>query len=268
MLDALTNVLKEGGSVLLDRRGDTRTLERKRSQSDLVSDADRAAEDRILDRLAVLAPSDNVLSEERGWIAGRSDRTWVIDPLDGTTNYAAGVDDFGVIAGLVEGSQPVAGGMYLPALDLLYLAELNRGATRNGQQIHASTTVAPEDAVVDHSLAYVPEIMERQWRTLRALLPRVRAVRCNHSLRYLAYVAEGVYDAFVYHSLGLWDLVGPSVILAEAGATISTLDGGPLDLTPSPDAGSRLYAAIGANPTLKTNLTALFTRGADPPLMP
>jgi myo-inositol-1(or 4)-monophosphatase len=254
----IERLLRAGGEVLLDRRAGRRELTRKRSQSDLVSDADRASEAAILDRLRDVAPDDAVLSEERGFVAGTSGRTWVVDPLDGTTNYAAGLDDFGVIIGLVEDSVPVAGGMFLPALDLLYLATAGGGATRNGQPVHGSTVDVLADAFVDHSLAALPGILDEQRRTLDLLIPEVRAVRCNHSLRYLAHVADGTYDAFVYHSLGLWDLVGSSVVLAEAGVEVTGLDGAPLDLAPTPEAGNRTYAAVGANPALRRRLVELL----------
>lgn len=126
-------------------------------------------------------------------------------------NYAAGLDDFGVIVGLVEAGLPVAGGMYLPAMDLIYLAERGAGARRNGALIKASATTVLRDAVFDHSLANIPDVIEMQARTLATLICACRGVRCVHSLTYLARVAEGTYDGFVYHSLGLWDICGPSV---------------------------------------------------------
>jgi myo-inositol-1(or 4)-monophosphatase len=258
VLEMIAELLRRGGAALLERVDAEHVLERKTSHVDLVSDADRAAEEAILERLSVLTPGDAVISEERGLLAGHTDRTWVIDPLDGTTNYVAGLADFGVIIGVTEGKRAIAGGMYLPTDDLLYLAKAGGGATRNGEPIRASRTTELNNAFVDHSLAWAPGIVTNQQRTLELLLPVVRAIRCNHSLRYLARVADGTYDAFVYHSLWLWDLVGPSVVLNEAGALVTALDGGPLDLTPNQASTSRLYAAIGANPELHTKLITLL----------
>jgi len=102
------------------------------------------------------------------------------------------------------------------------------------------------------------EILAEQDRTLGLLVRNARAVRCNHSLRYLAYVAEDVYDAFVYHSLGLWDLLGQSVILAEAGAAVCSLDGTPVDLTPDVNSSNRIITAMGANPALLARLVELL----------
>lgn len=258
VLDLMAELLAGAGRVLTEHRATERTIERKSSHWNLVSDADRAAEQHLLERLGRLAPDDAVLSEESGFHPGRSDRTWVLDPLDGTTNFVTGLDDFGVIVGLTDHGRPVAGGMYLPVHDLLYLAETGGGVTRNGSPVHASATGRLEDAFLDHSLAYLPGVVEAQRRTLDLLLPAVRAIRCNHSLRYIANVVDGTYDAFVYHSLSLWDIVGPSVLLAEAGAIVTGLDGRPLDLTPTAGAASRLHAAVAANPVLHAQLTGLL----------
>jgi myo-inositol-1(or 4)-monophosphatase len=258
VLDVVRELLVDAGRVLVAHRTAERTVERKSSHWNLVSDADRAAEECLIERLARLAPDDAVLSEESGFHPGRSERTWVLDPLDGTTNFVAGLDDFGVIIGVTERGRPVGGGMYLPVHDLLYLAEAGGGVTRNGSPVHASATDRLEDTFLDHSLAYLPSIVEAQRRTLDLLLPAVRAIRCNHSLRYIANVVDGTYDAFVYHSLSLWDILGPAVLLAEAGATVSGLDGRPLDLAPTAGSTSRVQAAVAANPTLHAQLTRLF----------
>lgn len=257
VLDAIAEVLRVGGDELTRRRGLQRRVERKRSVMDVVTDADLASEAAILARIAAIAPDDGVLSEEAGFIEGRNGRTWVIDPLDGTTNYTAGIDDFGVIVGVVEGDETVAGGMLLPSLDLLYLAERGGGATRNGTRVQASKTLDLRDVIVDHSLIDLPEIRAAQQHTLERLIGTVRGVRCSHSLRYMAYVAQGNYDGFVYHCLGLWDLVGTSVILREAGAEICGLRGEPLNLRPSAAAASATYAAIGGNTRLLAALVEL-----------
>jgi myo-inositol-1(or 4)-monophosphatase len=249
-LEIIDLLLRRGGAVLLAERGKQRTIEEKRSASDIVTDADRASERAILGALAWRARGDGWLSEESGFRPGESNRTWMIDPLDGTVNYTAGLDDFGVIVGLVEDGRPVAGGMYLPARDVMYLAERGAGARRGGEPIEVSKVTALRDAVFDHSLANIPEIAAEQGRTLAALISEARAVRCVHSLTYLARVAEGTYDGFLYHSLALWDICGPSVILEEAGAKLTGLDGRPLHLRPSRAAHGRLFAAIAANPDL------------------
>jgi fructose-1,6-bisphosphatase/inositol monophosphatase family enzyme len=114
------------------------------------------------------------------------------------------------------------------------------------------------NAFLDHSLAYLPGIVEEQHRTLDLLLPVVRAIRCNHSLRYIANVVDGTYDGFVYHSLWLWDLVGPNVILGEAGASVTDLQGRDLHLQPTAERARHRYGVLAANTELHPQLVQLL----------
>jgi myo-inositol-1(or 4)-monophosphatase len=248
-------LLRRGGNVLLQMRGQPVEITTKQSLSDVVTGADIASEAAMLALLAAESPDDGVLSEEAGFEPGRSGNdVWVIDPLDGTVNYLSGLDGFGVIVGLTRHGVPTVGGMYLPVTGDLYLAARGQGATLNGQRVHVSSTTRIEDAVIDHSLSGAEPVLEAQDRTLRALLRHARALRSTHSLEYLARVAKGTCDGFVYHSLGLWDICGPSVVLEEAGATVVGLAGGALDLSPTPAAPTAFYAAIAANPDLVSQI--------------
>lgn len=250
-LDTVRDLLTIGADVVMSWRGRAIEVERKGSAGDLVTAVDHASEDAMLALLGERFPDDSIISEERGLIAGSSARTWIIDPLDGTVNFAAGSPNFGVIVGLVHGTTPVAGGMVLPAIDRLYLAERGGGATRNGEPVTGSTVTELDHAVVDHSMLWRDDAYNaRERQTLDALLPAVRAIRCDHSVRYLADTVEGVLDGFVYHSLGMWDIAGPSVILHEAGVTTSDGLGAPLDMDPGNWQPGRRYLTIGANPAL------------------
>jgi myo-inositol-1(or 4)-monophosphatase len=264
-LELTETLLRTAGAVLLELRSSDLEMRAKRSPADLVTAADLAAERALLELLGQRRPDDGVLSEEMGWRAGSSGDIWVLDPLDGTTNYATGLDEFGVIVGLTRGGSPILGGMYLPATDALYLAGRGEGAFRNGAPIAVAAVSRVEDAIFDHSLADDPESYEAQLRTLGALIRAARGVRCVQSLSYLARVAEGTYGGFVYHSLALWDICGPSVILREAGAAVCTPTGNPLDLAPTAEARSRRYPTIAANPALLRDLLAVINAAAPPP---
>jgi myo-inositol-1(or 4)-monophosphatase len=252
-------LLRAGGDVLMSYRGRALDVTTKRSSSDLVTAADVSSEQAMLRALETEAPDDGVLCEESGFRPAKSgDDVWVLDPLDGTVNYVTGINDFGVIVGLTRRGAPIVGGMYLPVTDDLYLAARGNGAVHNGAPISASTTERVEDAVFDHSLSNLGPVLAAQELTLRALVRRARGVRCIHSLTYLARVAEGIYDGFVYHSFGLWDICGPSVILEEAGARVVDISGNPLDFSPGPGAADRIYAAAAANPVLLERLLSVI----------
>jgi myo-inositol-1(or 4)-monophosphatase len=252
-------LLRTGGDVLMASRERGLDVSTKRSSSDIVTAVDVSSEQAMLRALETHAPHDGVLCEESGFRAPESgDDVWALDPLDGTVNYVTGLNEFGVIVGLTRRGSPIVGGMYLPVTDDLYFAERGYGALHNGVRISVSGTERVEDAVFDHSLSDLEAVLEPQELTLQALVRRARGVRCIHSLTYLARVAEGTYDGFVYHSLGLWDICGPSVILEEAGAKVVDLSGAPLDLSPGPWATNRVYAAAAANPVLLEQLLSVI----------
>jgi myo-inositol-1(or 4)-monophosphatase len=204
------------------------------------------------------------VSEESGFRAGASGRTWVIDPLDGTANFAAGLSDFGVTIGLLQQAQPIIGGMYLPAFDMLYLAEHGRGATCNGARIAVAEATELRDVLIDQSFHFRddPERIEREMRIFRAVWPLVRGVRSSGCLRYLAQLAEGQLGAFIANELGLWDLAGPYVLLTEAGAQVTDLEGQALDLSVDGHTWKRSLQAVGANPQLHEQLIAIIRSAA------
>lgn len=258
LLDQLVSV---GSDVVMGYRGELLESHEKAPNGGLVTAADLASERAMLDVLRTARPDDAVISEESGFEPGTTGYTWVLDPLDGTANFARGSENFGVIAGLLYDDTPVAGAMALPAIDLRYQAQRGAGFTRNGER-PGTRPVRPvrplRHATIDHSLLSFADsaAAQHQDRTLAAVLKTARGVRCDHSVRYIADTIDGVLDGFVYHSLGLWDIVGTSVILAEAEIVVTDLNGDPLNLSPRAWRADRLYPAIGAAAGLHQELLA------------
>ncbi len=251
-----TELIREAGNLLLERRARGHDIEFKGRHSDLVTDTDRLSEKLLVTALRKAYPRDAILSEESGLHSGSSDYTWVVDPLDGTANFASGVPDFGVILGRMRGAEPVFGAMYVPADDALYLAERGSGATRNGKRISVGRAETLQEVLVDHSFHFSENLgrVAREMQVFRSIWPHVRGIRSSGCLRYLAQLAEGQLGAFIAHELGLWDIVGSSVILEEAGAHITDLDGHPLDLTVDERSAQRRLQAVGANAELHKQL--------------
>lgn len=254
----LAELVSVGSGVVMSYRGKLLDSQRKPPHGGLVTAADLASERAMLAVLAAQRPNDAVISEESGFRPGTTGLTWVLDPLDGTANFARGSENFGVIAGLLEDDTAIAGAMTLPAIELRYQARRGAGLTRNGERPEPRPERALPDATIDHSLLYYADqaTAQRQGATLAAVLAAAGAVRCDHSVRYLADTVDGVLDGFVYHSLGLWDIVGPSVILGEAGVAVTDLDGNPHDFSPGSWSPDRFYPAVGAGSHLHDQLVA------------
>jgi len=259
-MNFLEDLLRQAGALLLATQAERPEVEFKIRHSDLVTAADRAADALLVRAIITAYPRDGIVSEESGFRASTSGRTWVIDPLDGTANFAAGLPDFGVIIGLLRQAEPIVGGMYLPASDVLYLAEHGSGATRNGARLAVTEATELRDVLIDHSFHFRDDSdrIDREMRIFRAVWPRVRGVRSSGCLRYLAQLTEGQLGAFIAHELGLWDLAGPYVVLTEAGARVTDLHGQALDLSADGHTWSRSLRAVGANPELHQQLIAII----------
>ena len=225
-----TDLARRAGAILLDTYGRVATIDYK-SKRDVVTDADYASERLIIEAIKERYPDDAILAEESGEHAGmlRDDgsgngRTWVIDPLDGTVNYANGIPFYCVSIGLVVDDRPSVGVVLDPARDDLYSAAVDGPACLGGEPVLASTKGTLSDYVV--SLAVIGRGgLARE----RRIAPQIRIHRRMGSAALaLAYVANGRFDAFVQNGgLSPWDVAAAGLIAERAGAVVTDLAGGP-----------------------------------------
>ena len=231
--DAAVAIAEEAGAILLEGYGRRHDPERK-GAIDLVTEYDRRSEELVLRRLAERFPGSAVLAEESGAHARTSDSPlrWIVDPLDGTTNFAHNYPFFAVsIAAELEG-EVVAGAIYDPVRPEMFAAARGAGATRNGEPIHVSAIPRIEDALLVTGFPYdVRERPERLIPTFQAFLTRAQAIRRDGSATLnLAYLAMGRFDGFWEASLAPWDLAAGTLLVREAGGRVTNYRGEPFDL--------------------------------------
>jgi myo-inositol-1(or 4)-monophosphatase len=207
------------GALLGDRFGGPRTRVRsKTTPTDLVSDADHAAEDAIRAVLARRRPDDAVLAEEGGGEAGTSGLRWVVDPLDGTVNFLFGVPQWAISIACEDDAGTVAGLILDPLRDETFAAVRGGPATLNGEPIAASEREDLATALVATGFSYDARVRAEQATVLGRLLPRVRDVRRFGSAALdLAWTATGRHDAFFERGLKPWDRAAGELICAAAG---------------------------------------------------
>jgi myo-inositol-1(or 4)-monophosphatase len=248
---AAESAARRGGAVVRARFHETRTVDFK-GRIDLVTDADRAAEEAILTFVRGEFPGDDVIAEESQTRPGSAERRWYVDPLDGTTNYAHGVPHFCVSVGIVDREGIVAGAVYQPLLDEMYSASRGGGATLNGRAIGVSTRAPVSQGLLATGFPY--DVWTRPDPPLHLFtlaLGKARGVRrFGAAALDLAYVACGRFDAYFELGLFPWDIAAGSLLVSEANGTVTDLAGGSLDL------GGRQILA--SNGLLHAELTALF----------
>jgi myo-inositol-1(or 4)-monophosphatase len=228
-LDFTTSLAREAGTLLRDRFDGPRTIEHK-SPKDLVTDADRASEALIVAAIRARFPGAAILGEEGGVYAGTSGERFIVDPLDGTSNYAHHYPMYCVSIGYERDGVLEAGAIYAPVLDELFAARRGAGATRNGKSIQVSTAERVVDAMV--CTGFVPGRFEEQnIREWTAASRAAQAVRRDGSAALdLAGVALGRFDAFWEWRLKPWDVAAGTLIVREAGGTVSAIDGAAFDI--------------------------------------
>lgn len=214
---------REAGKIQLAYfRGAHLNVETKFNLHDVVTVADKESERYLIDAIAKSYPQHAVLGEESGMHAGHSDYCWVIDPLDGTTNYSQGLPVFTVSIALQYRGETLLGVVYAPYLDEMYEACRGRGASLNGHPIRVSTKSETARSVVATGFPIDKDRNpDNNLDNLSRILPRVRGVRRMGSAAYdLCSVAAGFLDGYWELNLHEWDVCAGILIVTEAGGEV------------------------------------------------
>jgi myo-inositol-1(or 4)-monophosphatase len=254
---------RQAGELLLASYERVERIDYK-SKRDVVTDVDYASEKLLMAAIRERYPNDAILAEESGHheagggSGGPHRRTWVLDPLDGTVNYANGIPYYCVSIGLVAGDRPSVGVIFDPARDDCYAATVDGPATLNGAPVQCSTKEVLTDYVV--SLAVIGRGgLSRE----RRIAPQIRIHRrMGSSALSLAYVANGRFDAFVQNGgLSLWDVAAAGLIAERAGAIVTDIAGGPWWNSKARSARTNIVAApAGQHAALIEMLASLRTK--------
>jgi myo-inositol-1(or 4)-monophosphatase len=223
---------RDAGRLLRAELRGSRRIAFKGASTNLVTEMDERAEALIVGRLGQAFPDDTILAEERGAAPGRSDRRWIVDPLDGTTNYAHGVAIYCVSIALEVDRRIELGVAYDPSLDELHVAERGRGATVNGERLAVSSTATLDESLLTTGFPYnIRETRDTNLKEYAAFALRCRGVRrLGSAVLDLAWVAAGRLDGFWELRLGPWDVAAGRLLVEEAGGRVTNLEGGALDL--------------------------------------
>jgi myo-inositol-1(or 4)-monophosphatase len=249
LLALATDLAREAGGLALRMRASVEVVAAKSSPTDVVTAADRAAEELIQRGLRTARPQDGLLGEEGALVVGSSGLRWVVDPIDGTVNYLYGIPQWCVSIGVEDSEGALVGVVYQPATDELYQAVRGEGATLNGRPIRCSAVDRLEATLVGTGFGYDARRRAAQSAWLPDLLPRVRDIRrLGAGALDLCAVAAGRLDAYYEQGLSPWDLCAGGLIAAEAGAVVTGLRGRPagydLVLAAGPGIHGRLHELL------------------------
>ena len=224
----------------------------KGRRADIVTAADRASEKIILAILRGAFPNASVLAEESGSHAGTSDERWIVDPLDGTTNYAHGYPIYSVSIAFERAGELIAGVVLAPALGECYAAEHGAGARRGNDAIRISSVAKLGDGLV--CTGFHPADFERNGVYFGRMSAHAQAVRRDGSAALdLAFTAAGRFDGFWEWDLAPWDVAAGTLLVREAGGTVTRIDGS--------DAAVDARSILATNGSIHTQMQGVLAQG-------
>ena len=219
-LEVCETAARRAGELVLGRfRTDVEVS--LKGRANVVTDADLASERLILDYVTGECPDFGVLSEESAPVAGSSPYTWVVDPIDGTRNFAEGIPHFCIVVAIADGENVVAGVTYDPVRDEMFSAQQGAGAYLNGQAMRASDRQNIDDAILGFDLGYDFGQAKHLMEMVAGIWPQISGYRLmGSSALSIAYTAAGRIDLYAHHSLSSWDIASGVLLAQEAGARV------------------------------------------------
>jgi myo-inositol-1(or 4)-monophosphatase len=234
-ISAMIAAARDAGEGLIADQGRiaSLTVHNKLGAADMFTEADLRAEETVKAALMAFAPTYGFLGEEGGLQPGADPHhVWIVDPLDGTTNFLTGSPLFAVNIALARDGEVIAGVTLVPALNELFRAERGGGAWLNDRPIHVSSRATLGEAVLALGIPFATKPLHAQfYAEMERLTPRVTGIRrLGAGAIDMAWVACGRYDAYWEQSVSAWDMAAGVALVREAGGLVTDTLGGPLDL--------------------------------------
>ncbi|WP_427024150.1 inositol monophosphatase family protein [Aureimonas ureilytica] len=234
LMNVMTQAAMKAGRSLTRDFGEVQNLQvSMKGPADFVSNADRKAEEIVYQELSRARPEWGFLMEERGTVEGRDPQhRWIVDPLDGTTNFLHGIPMFAISIALERDGQIVAAIVFNPALDELYSAEKGGGAFLNDRRIRVAARSKLHETVIATGMPFLGHGDHARFLfEARKLMSETAGIRRMGAASLdLAYVAAGRFDGFWEHALKPWDIAAGSLLVREAGGFVTDTEGNKFDL--------------------------------------
>lgn len=259
--DFITDQLTQASKLALEQFGKVTGTTKTGDNNQVLTETDLAVGKLLVDAVKSTFPDHNIIDEEAGVVDNGSNFTWVIDPIDGTSNFAAGLPHYGIMIGLLDGATPVAGGVALPAFQEIYVAEKGKGASCNGERLGVSSEPNLLNALVTYGIDGHQEAPERtmtETEMLGRIVLGIRNLRSSNSTFDIMMTARGRYGACMNRTSKIWDNVAPQIIVEEAGGTWTDFEGKPMDYSKPLTKVDDNFSCCAGAPALYRQLQAII----------
>jgi myo-inositol-1(or 4)-monophosphatase len=263
-LEFVRAAIHEAAGIALAHAGRVTSTIKPSDAGQVLTEADLAIGQYLVRAVSEQFPADNVIDEEAGVVDHGGRRTWVIDPIDGTANFAVGSPLYGILIGLLDGDRPVVGAMALPAFGDVYLAAAGAGAQKNGMQLVAVRDDLPLlRRVVTYGLSgdrSAPHRTVAEGALAAEIALGAQQMRNSGGPFDHAMLAEGRHGAVLFRLGRVWDVVAPQAILAEVGVTVTRFDCAPIDYANVLRRADEVFSFVAAPPSVHAELRPILAR--------
>jgi myo-inositol-1(or 4)-monophosphatase len=259
--DFLTEILQESTKIANDQFGRVSGTTKTGDNNQVLTETDLQIGRTIIHAITRSFPDYNIIDEEAGVIDHRSQFTWVVDPIDGTSNFANGIPTYGIMVGLLDGATPIAGGLALPAFHEIYVAEKGQGTLCNGKAVHVTDKTELLSTLVAYGIdghQEQPELTHEECRLLAKIVLNIRNLRSSNSVFDIAMLVKGNYGGALNRTSKIWDNVAQQIVIEEAGGVYTTLDGQPMNYSQPLARAEQNFTYCAAAPALHQQLQALI----------
>jgi len=259
--DFIIDVLKEASAIARDSFGKVTGTTKEGDNNQVLTETDLKIGQTIIRRIQNKFPEHNIIDEEAGVINTKSNFTWVIDPIDGTSNFANGVPLYGIMLGLLMNDEPIAGGIALPSFSEIYTAEKGRGTLCNGNKIEVSKEKSLKNSLVAYGIdghQENPEFTREECKLLAEIILNIRNLRTSNSVFDISMVARGNYGAFLNRTSKIWDNVAQQIIIEEAGGVYTDFFGERIDYSKAILQSQDNFTFLAASPELHSQLIGII----------
>lgn len=259
--DFSVRVLKEASEIAERNFGKVAGTVKPEGVSHVLTETDLQIGRFIMKRIQENYPDYNIIDEEAGVIDNKSEYTWVVDPIDGTSNFAKGVPTYGIALGLLKDGEPIIGVIALPYFKEIYYAEKGKGAYCNEEKLQ----VSQEKELIHSLLAYgtdgrkdEPELTRKEFLIVGNLSANIRSLRASGSVFDFAMVAKGKYGAFLMRRGKIWDCVAAQVIIEEAGGVFTDFLGNKIDYSNALEKSDEDFSCCATTPLLHAQIQQII----------
>jgi len=253
--------LQKVTKVAKDNFGKVSSITKPEDNNQVLTKTDLEIGQLLISAIEKKFPGHNIIDEEAGVINKNADFTWVIDPIDGTSNFANASPLYGCMFGLLHEQQPIAGGIALPYFSEIFTAASGSGAFCNGKRIHVSNEKRLSDCLVAYGIdghSNEPDFTRTECKILAEIILNIRNLRTSNSVFDIALVAKGSYGAFLNRTSKVWDNVAQQIIIEEAGGKYTNFFGVQIDYSNSMHEPNRNFSFLAASPEIHAQLLRII----------